>query len=123
MRMIGRLMAAGVLAFALVAAAGCGEKTDVSQGVEETNKQLAAQGAELDCPDEVDGGEGTKFDCDLKSTTGDASETIELEVTKTGDAYGIETVDRAKFNEALAKVAGGGAEEEAAPEEEAVPEE
>ena len=110
-----------LLAMALVVvgvAAGCGgETTDVSGGVKDLNNDLKGQGAELDCPKEVDGGEGTEFECTLKATEGDTSEKVDLKVDKEGDDLVVNVVDRAKFDAALQKVTG----QEAAPEEEEAP--
>jgi hypothetical protein len=102
----------GILAVAasgLVLVAGCGgTKTDVSAGVDQFNTAvLAAQGAELDCPKEIDGGEGTEFDCDLNALEGDGSETVTLKVTKEGDKLAVDIADQAAFNQALQTVTGG----------------
>jgi hypothetical protein len=106
------LRRSGLLALAassLVLVAGCGgTKTDVSAGVDEFNSAvLAAQGAELDCPKEIDGGEGTEFECDLNATEGEGSEKVKLKVTKEGDNLAVDVSDKDAFNEALATVTGG----------------
>ena len=90
----------------LVLAAGCGESTDVSGGVAEANKDLAQQGARLQCPKEIDGGSGTEFDCTLRSTRSGKSEKVKLKVTGK-DADTVELADQAKFSDALRKVTGG----------------
>lgn len=90
-------------------AVGCGgEKTDVSGGVDNLNERLTQQGipAKLECPKEVDGGEGTKFDCDLKATQGDKSEKVEMEVQKEGDELVVDVTDQQAFERAVQTVAG-----------------
>ena len=94
---------------ALVAAAamsaGCGgEVTDVSQGVDELNKVLGQQGARLDCPDEVDGGEGATFDCTMKSTKGNASAPVKMKIVKEDGELAVDRADDQQFREALEKV-------------------
>ena len=94
------------LAVAALAAAGCGaDKTDVSEGVEALNKRvLAPQGAELDCPDTVDGGEGATFECTMKATKGDASAPVTLKIVEQDDALAVDVADQAQYEKALAKV-------------------
>jgi hypothetical protein len=124
---MGVLMALSLILAAV--AAGCGgETTDVSGGVTDLNKQLTDQGlaAELDCPKEIDGGEGTEFECTLKGTDSGTEEKVDLKVQKEGDKLVVNVADQAKFDASLQKVAGeeaAPAEEEAAPEEEVAPEE
>jgi hypothetical protein len=94
-----------------VVAAGCGgEKTDVSGGVDNLNERLTQQGipAKLDCPKEVDGGEGTKFECTLKANEGGKEEKIQMEVQKEGDDLVVDVQDQQAFEKALASVAGQG---------------
>jgi hypothetical protein len=115
----------GVLALAatgLVFVAACGgERTDVSAGVQKINDDLLApQGAALECPKEIDGGEGAEFECTLKATEGDASSKVKMKVTKQGDALAVDVADQAAFSKALAGIIGGGTEQ-AAPEEEVAP--
>lgn len=95
-----------VLAVVAAFAIGCGtEKTDVSQGVDKLNSQiLAPQGAELDCPDEVDGGEGDTFDCTMKSTSGDKSAPVKMKIVKEDGELAIDIADEAQFDKALAEV-------------------
>ena len=79
--------ALALTAFIAAVASGCGgEKTDVSKGIDSYNERLTQQGipAELDCPDQVDGGAGTEFDCTLKATEGDKSAKVKFEVRKEG---------------------------------------
>ena len=122
-----------------IVAAGCGEKTDVSGGVDNLNERLTQQGipAKLECPKEVDGGEGTKFECTLKANEGDKSAKVQMQVQKEGDDLVVDVTDQQAFEKAITDVAGqgggaqgGGAQgggeaapEGAAPEEQAPPEE
>ena len=100
------LIVAIAAALALVAAGCGGEKTDVSQGVNQFNTDiLANQGASLDCPKEVDGGEGTTFDCKLKSTKDDSkSADVQLKIVKQGGNLAVQKADEAAFAKALAQV-------------------
>ena len=96
-----------VVAALSVVAIGCGgEKTDVSQGVDKLNSQvLSQQGAELDCPDEVDGGEGATFDCTMKSTGGGESAKVKMKIVKEEGDLAVDIADPGQFEKALAKVA------------------
>jgi hypothetical protein len=118
-----RIGAALVLAcVTAVVAAGCGgETTDVSGGVENLNKQLKDQGlaAQLDCPDEVDGGEGTEFECTLKADDGSSEEKVDMKVEKENDKLVVDVTDQSAWAQTLQKVAG----QEAPPPEEAPAEE
>jgi hypothetical protein len=90
-------------------AAGCGgEETDVSGGIDSYNERLTQQGipAKLDCPDKVDGGEGTEFECTLKADQGGKSEKIKMEIQKEGDDYVVTEKDQAAFEKAVQTVAG-----------------
>ncbi len=100
-----RGLAAGPIA--LVVTAGCGESTDVSGGVADANKDLAQQGATLQCPKEIDGGSGSEFECTLKSTRTGKSAKVKLKVTGK-DADTIELADQVKFSESLQKVTEAG---------------
>ena len=106
-----------------VVAAGCGgEKTDVSGGVDNLNERLTQQGipAKLECPKEVDGGEGADFECTLKANEGGKEEKVQMEVQKEGGDLVVDVKDQAAFEKAIATVAGqsGGGGGEAAPEQE-----
>ena len=104
-------------------AAGCGgETTDVSGGVDALNKRLSDQGiaASLDCPDEVDGGEGTDFECTLKADEGGTSEKVQMEVQKENGELVVDVRDGEAWQKAIQNVSG---QEGVAPEEEAAPEE
>jgi hypothetical protein len=109
-----RIGAAGALAMLVaVVAAGCGgNKTDVSQGVDSYNERFSQQGypVRFDCPKEVDGGDGTEFDCDLKATEGDKKAKVKMEVKKEGEDLVVDVKDQAAFEKALAQVAGQAAQ-------------
>ena len=96
-----------IVAALSVFAAGCGgEKTDVSQGVDKLNSQvLSQQGAELDCPDEVDGGEGATFDCTMKSTSGDETAKVKMKIVKEDGDLAVDIDNSADFEKALEQVA------------------
>lgn len=96
-----------VAGLSLVFAVGCGgEKTDVSAGTEDFNKELSAEGSKLECPKEVDGGEGTEFECTLSGQGGKESK-VKLKVVKEGEDLAVDVVDRAAFDNARQEVAGG----------------
>ena len=95
-----------VAGLALVFAVGCGgETTDVSAGTDDFNKELAAEGASLDCPKEVDGGEGTEFECTLKGESGKTSK-VKLKVVKQDGDLAVDIVDQAAFDNSRQEVAG-----------------
>ena len=98
-------LACAVAGLALVAGCG-GETTDVSEGVNQTNKDLAQVGAKLDCPKEVDGGEGTEFDCKLQNTDASKSVDVKLKVVKEGEELGLAPVDEGAFDKAVTEVSG-----------------
>jgi hypothetical protein len=125
---LGRICAGlALVSVSAVVAAGCGgEKTDVSRGVDNLNERLTQQGipAKLECPNEVDGGEGTDFECTLKANEGGKEEKIQMEVQKEGGDLVVDVKDQQAFEKALASVAGQGGQEQqgggsggAAPEE------
>ena len=96
---------ASLLSFAFAA---CGEdKTDVSGGVEDINRQITDGGraATLECPKEVDGGEGATFECTLKATEGDASEKVQMQIQKQGDDLVVGAKDQKAFDQAVDSVA------------------
>ncbi len=87
-----------ILAVVAAFVAGCGgEVTDVSEGVNQLNEQQLAQfNVELDCPDEVDGGEGTEFECTLKPTEGGGkSVKTKLKIVEEGGELAVTPVDPA----------------------------
>ena len=96
------------LAGALAAvAAGCGgEKTDVSKGIDSFNDRLRDQGvaAEFDCPKEVDGGEGTEFECTLKQTEGDKTAKVQFVVKKEDGDYVVFEKDQRAMERAIQTV-------------------
>jgi hypothetical protein len=98
---------AAVAAAAAVLVAGCGSKTDVSGGVEDFNKDLAADQLALDCPKEVKGGEGTEFDCTLKGTKNGKSAPVRLKIAKEEGDLVIGAADQQAFDTARQEVAGG----------------
>lgn len=116
-----RTPAALALVAALVlVATGCGgEKTDVTNGVDNLNERLNQQGipAELDCPDEVDGAEGTEFDCELKAQEGDRKQKVKMEISKEGDDYVVDVKDQPSFERAIVAVAGGGQQQGQQPQQ------
>jgi hypothetical protein len=116
-----RIAAATALAsITAVVAAGCGgEKTDVTSGVDNLNERLSQQGipAKLECPDEVDGAEGTEFDCTLKASEGDRSQKIKMEISKEEDDYVVDVKDQPAFERAIVTVAGGGQQQGQQPQQ------
>lgn len=103
-------MKLGILAVVIAVPflAGCGgEKTDVSGGVDQLQSQvLEPIGVTIDCPDEVDGGEGTDFDCTLSGEGGEVETT--LTVDKEGDDLVVNPADQAAYEAAVQEAAGGG---------------
>jgi hypothetical protein len=90
---------------ALFLAACGGERTDVSQGVKNINDQvLSSQGASLDCPKEIDGGEGATFDCKLKGTETGKEASVKMKVTKQGKDLAVDIADQPAFQTALTQV-------------------
>jgi len=100
----GTALAAG--AVAVVFAAGCGAKTDISKGVEDFNRTLEPNGLTLECPKEVSGGEGTKFDCTLRGTRNGKSTTVQLKIGKEEGDLVIDAADQKAFDTARQEVAG-----------------
>ena len=96
-------LACAAAGMTLLVACG-GETTDISEGVNQTNQDLAAQGAKLDCPKEVDGGEGTEFDCKMQNTDGSKSADVKLKVIKDGEELGLAAVDEAAYEQAIQEV-------------------
>ena len=90
-----------LIALAALFAAGCGgETTDISAAVDDTNKNLQGA-ATLTCDDEIDGGEGTEFDCTLKGKGG-GTETVKIKIIKDG----IAPVSEKAYVTSLEKVTG-----------------
>ena len=93
---------------ALALAACGGEKSDVSGGVDAVNRELVAQDAQLDCPKEVDGGEGTEFGCTLRGTKSNRSAKIDMKIVKEGGELAVDFAgDRAQVQRALRQVTAG----------------
>jgi len=93
-----------VLAAAL--AAGCGgETTDVSQGVDNINRDLLrAQGVRLDCPDEVDGAEGTVFTCKITNRRNKDTASLRMKVTKQDGQLAVDIASEKEFQKALERI-------------------
>jgi hypothetical protein len=92
------VLAAGAVAAALFTGCG-GTTTDITAAVDDTNKNLAPD-ATIDCPDTVDGGEGTEFDCTLKGSKSGKTKTVKVKVIKDG----IAPVSQADYEAAVAEV-------------------
>jgi hypothetical protein len=93
-------------AIAVVFAAGCGDKTDVSAGVDDFNKELASDALVLDCPKEIAGGEGTVFQCTLRGTKNGKSAPVQLKVAKENGDLVVDVADQAAFDQTRQEVAG-----------------
>jgi hypothetical protein len=106
----GRLGASlALLSITALAAAGCGGKeTDVSSGIDSYNERLSQQGipARLDCPDRVDGHEGTEFQCTLEATQGGRNAKITMEIRKEGKDLIVIEKDQQALERAVQEVAG-----------------
>ena len=106
-----RLSFLAALCAAAAIAAGCGgEKTDVSGGVDELNQSFGQAGIKLNCPDEVDGGEGAEFDCTLEGNG--KKEDVKLKIVKQGDDLAVTPADQNDFSKKAAQVAGGGQQQQ-----------
>ena len=92
-----------LVALAPLFAIGCGgETTDISAAVADTNKNLQGA-AKLTCPKEIDGGEGTEFECTLKGSKSGKTATVNLKVGKDS----IAPVSEKEYVGTLEKVTGG----------------
>ena len=80
----------------------------MSGGIDSYNERLSQQGvpAEIDCPDRVDGHEGTEFECTLKATQGDRSAKIKMEIKEEGDDLIVIEKDPQALERAVQEVAG-----------------
>ncbi len=87
------------LALTLALAACGGEKTDVTRGEQEINDELKSTDARLRCPKEVDGGEGTKFDCTVTGPGGDQK--VPMTLTKENGELVLDPQDQKQFKSAL----------------------
>jgi hypothetical protein len=89
----------------LVTAAGCGgETTDVSQGVDSINKDLAKQRLRLACPKTVKGGAGKVFTCTLTNTRNSKSTKMTLKVAKQNGKLAVAPVNGKEFPAALQRI-------------------
>ena len=108
---LGRLGATvALLSITAVAAAGCGgDKTDLGEYTDGYNDRLSQNGipAKLECPDRVDGHEGTDVECTLRATQGDKSAKIGFEIRKQGKELAVFEKDQEAIDRALQEVAGG----------------
>jgi hypothetical protein len=103
------IAALALLSVTALTAAGCGgEQTDVSEGIDSYNERLTQQGiqAEFQCPEKVDGHEGTEFECTLKADQGDKSAKVKFEVRKEGEELIVIEKDQAAIDRALQTVVG-----------------
>ncbi|MBA2505977.1 MAG: DUF4333 domain-containing protein [Thermoleophilaceae bacterium] len=82
--------------------AACGtETTDITQGEAEITKELKPAGGSFECPDEVEGGEGAKFECTAKGPGGDQVVPMTLD-TEDGE-LAIGPQDQKQYESALTK--------------------
>ena len=95
-----------VVLASMAVAAGCGgEKTDVSQGVANINKDLLnGQSVRLGCPKEVDGGEGTVFTCTITNTRNKKSTKLKMKVTKQNGQLAVDINSEKEFQKALERI-------------------
>ena len=93
----------------LPALAACGgEKSDVSGGVEAINRELVNEGARLDCPKEVDGAEGTNFECDLKGAQTGRSTKVTMRIVEENGSLAVDFAGgRPEVQAAIRRVTGG----------------
>jgi predicted small secreted protein len=104
--MIKPLLCILVVAAAAFATACGTERTDVSAGVDQLNSQvLSAQGLEADCPDEVEGGAGTEFECTLKATSGGGEQKVKLKIVEEEGELAVDRADPAAFDKAVSELA------------------
>ena len=104
-----RIAAALALATAAAAfAAGCGgEKTDIGDAIDARNEAFQQQGVpvKLECPDQVDGQEGTEFDCDLVASRGGDKKKVRMKIDNEGDDLTVDFKDTAAFERTAAELA------------------
>lgn len=103
---ISKAWSAAPVGLALLAVGCGGSTTDVSAGTEDVNRQLEPQGVSLECPKEVDGGEGTEFDCTMKGEGG-KSKAVKLKVVKDGEDLAVDVANQTEFDSAIKEVSGG----------------
>jgi hypothetical protein len=99
----GTALAVG--AIAAVFAAGCG-KTDVSGGVADLNQDLEQNGLTLECPKEIQGGEGTVFECTLRGTRNGKSTPVQLKIGKEEGDLVVTPADQKAYDMARQEVSG-----------------
>ena len=106
LRRIAAALALVTVASALVA--GCGaEKTDIGDAIDARNEAFQQQGVpvRLDCPDQVDGHEGTEFDCDLVAAQGGDKKKVKMKIDTEGDDLTVDFKDTAAFERTAAQLA------------------
>jgi hypothetical protein len=101
-----RLLKGGTAVAVALLIAGCGQKTDISKGIEDFNRTLEPNGLTLECPKEVKGGEGTQFECTLKGTRNGKSAPVMLKIGKEEGDLVIDAADQKAFDTARQEVAG-----------------
>jgi hypothetical protein len=104
-RIVAALALAGLVA---VAGAGCGgKKTDIADAIDARNDAFQQQGVpvRLECPDEVDGHNGTEFDCDLVASRGGGKEKVRMKIDEEGDDLTVDFKDTAAFERTAAQLA------------------
>jgi hypothetical protein len=94
-----------VVLVSLATAVGCGgETTDVSQGVDSINKDLAKQRLRLACPKSVNGSAGKVFTCTLTNTRNSKSTKMRLKVAKQNGKLAVAPVNGKEFPAALQRI-------------------
>ena len=84
---------------------GCGETTDVSGAVERLNNGfLAGQKVRLECPREVDGGDGANFECTLRNPRTGRAAPVTLRIVKDDGQSSVDMADGQQFGAALRRV-------------------
>src|SRR4051794_16363219 len=96
-----RILAVSALAGALIVGCG-GEETDISGAIADSNKNLAQNGASIDCPKKVDGGDGTKVKCTIKGKETGKTAPLELKVQNGA----LVPVDQQAYEAAVHQVTG-----------------
>jgi ABC-type glycerol-3-phosphate transport system substrate-binding protein len=96
------VLAPAVLALGLAA---CGNSHDITGATDTFNKALASTGVKLDCPDTVDGGEGTTFNCTVIGRNG-SKQTVAMKIVKENGELKVDPQNTAQFKAALVKASG-----------------
>lgn len=90
------LFFAVVVLLAITVAAGCGgERTDVSESVKNINELFAKRDVQFKCPDEVDGGKGTEFDCTVKNTDTGKTASLKMKVVEQNGSLAVDFASEA----------------------------